>query len=262
MRTTTAADFTVMTLNLRFGLAEDGPNAWRFRRPVLGRFLRSHLCDFMMFQEANDFQIDYLAACLPQHAHVGRREPAPPFWQNNLIFYRAPWTLDRWEHFYLSATPDIPSRFPASRWPRQCTLARFSDGAREVVCAATHLDFETDVQVASAGIILSRAHRLASKRPVIVTGDFNCTPTSACHLAFTRMEDRADAPPAGFRNALAPIFPGTFHGFQGGSASRCIDWILYRGGIAVEAAGVIAHPPDPIYPSDHYPVTASFTWRE
>lgn len=253
-----AAVFSVMTLNLRFGLAQDGPQAWPYRRPALGRFVETHTCDFMTFQEANDFQIDFLATCLPHHDRIGRRDPAPGFWQNNVIFFRAPWELTCWEHVFLSPTPDIPSRFPDSRWPRQCTLARFTDGRRQLVCATTHLDFAESVQVASAGIILTRTHHMAADHPVLLTGDFNCTPASACHAAFTRVDDRPGQPPAGFCNALAPGFPGTFHGFKGGPGSRCIDWILYRGSVALERAEVIPFAPDPVYPSDHYPVTAVF----
>lgn len=261
MKPIPAAGFSVLTLNLRFGLAEDGPRAWRHRRPALGRFLEAHPCDFMTFQEANDFQIDFLATCLPRHSYVGRRDPAPPFWQHNLVFFRPPWRLDGWEHFFLSPTPDIPSRFPDSRWPRQCTLGRFSDGSRELVCATTHLDFATAVQVASAGIILTRVAAMAADRPVILTGDFNCTPTSACHTVFTHTERSPGQPPAGFRNALAPDFPGTFHGFHGGAGSRCIDWILYRGALIRDQAGVLPFAPDPVYPSDHYPVKAAFRWH-
>ena len=114
--------FSILTLNLRFGLADDGPQAWVHRRPRLRQFLETHDGDFMVFQEANDFQIDFLAECLPEYALIGKRHPAPPAWQNNVIFYRAPWKLDQSDHFYLSPTPDIPSRFAASLWPRQCTL--------------------------------------------------------------------------------------------------------------------------------------------
>jgi endonuclease/exonuclease/phosphatase family metal-dependent hydrolase len=254
--------FSVLTLNLRFGLAEDGRHAWNHRREALRGFLADHVSDFMTFQEANDFQVDFLSACLPQHDNIGRRHPAPHFWQNNVIFFRAPWQLDRWEHFYLSPTPDIPSRFRESRWPRQCTLARFTNGPHHLVCGTTHLDFEEGVQVASAGIILQRAGRMAADRPVILTGDFNCTPISPCHAAFTLKKGTPAEPPPAFCNVLEPSFPGTFHGFKGGPGSRCIDWILYRGAIIKDSAGVIPFPPAPVYPSDHYPVSARFSWQK
>lgn len=253
--------FSILTLNLRFGLADDGPHAWIHRRPVLRQLLEAHTSDVMTFQEANDFQIDFLSECLPNHAFIGQRHPAPPFWQNNIIFYRAPWKLDLWEHFFLSPTPDIPSRFSASRWPRQCTLGRFTAGPHELVCGTTHLDFEETVQVASAEIILTRANRMASHRPVVLTGDFNCTPTSACHTVFTRPADVPEQRQAAFHNVLEPPYPGTFHGFQGGDGSSCIDWILYRGTITAQRARILPFQADSLYPSDHYPVAADFFWE-
>lgn len=252
------ASFSVLTLNLRFGLADDGANAWVHRRDPLRQFLATHASDFMLFQEANDFQIDFLAASLPDYNRIGQRLPAPAFWQNNIIFYRAPWQLDAWEHFFLSATPDIPSRFPTSRWPRQCTLGCFHAGSHELVCGSTHLDFEESVQVASAHIIRQRIDRLAAGRPAILGGDFNCEPDSACHGAFTQPPEPSGPQLPPFRNVLQAPFPGTFHGFQGGDGRLCIDWILYRGAVTVQRAGVIRFPAVGRYPSDHYPVGADF----
>ena len=261
MTTAVRPSFSILTLNLRFGLADDGPHAWIHRRPVLRQLLKAHARDVMTFQEANDFQIDFLAECLPDYDFIGQRHPAPPFWQNNVIFYRAPWKLDMWEHFYLSATPDIPSRLPASRWPRQCTLGRFTAGPHELVCGTTHLDFEETVQVASAEIILERVGRIASDRAVVLTGDFNCAPTSVCHAVFTRPPDTSEQRYTAFRNVLEPPYPGTFHGFQGGLGGRCIDWILYRGRITARRALVLPFQVASCYPSDHYPVVADFFWE-
>lgn len=50
------ARIRLMSLNLRFGLAEDGPNHWRFRNRAYPALLNRYPCDFYLFQEANDFQ--------------------------------------------------------------------------------------------------------------------------------------------------------------------------------------------------------------
>ena len=255
----TRPSVTALTLNLRFGLADDGPNAWIHRRFVLRDFLKSHNRDFMLFQEANDFQIAFLSTCLPGYAFIGKRTPAPDFWQNNVIFYRAPWQLDTWEHFYLSPTPEIPSRSPDSHWPRQCTLGRFRAGHQELVCGTTHLDFEPPVQVASAELIRGRIDRMAAGHPVILAGDFNCSPTSACHAVFTRRAGKPGPHGAPFRNIFKPPFPGTFHGFTGSDDGRCIDWILFRGAITPLNAGVVTFPEAACYPSDHFPIVADFS---
>ena len=253
--------FSVLTLNLRFGLADDGAQDWTHRRPMVRDFLAKHSCHIMMFQEVNDFQIDFIAECLPDHDVIGRRHPAPPFWQNNIICFRTPWRLDRWQLFFLSPTPAIPSRFAQSRWPRQCTMGCFRIGGHELVCATTHLDFTETVQIASAKIIRTHIQPGAVDRPVVLGGDFNCTPHSACHAAFTCPPLPSDQDALTFGNVLTPSYPGTFHGFQGGQGRACIDWILYRGGIALQRAGVIQFPPMTCYPSDHYPVTAEFLWE-
>ena len=260
MTTLPRSAFSVLTLNLRFGLADDGRHAWVQRRGALGAFLETRNCDVMMFQEANDFQIDFLSTCLRDYDVIGKRSPAPDFWQNNVIFYRAPLKLDTWRHFYLSPTPDIPSRFAHSRWPRQCTLGRFRTGPHEVVCGTTHLDFAESVQVASAAIIIEGIGQMAGERPVILGGDFNCTPTSACHAVFTRSSKPSDnaTRDGRFRNVLKAPFPGTFHGFEGGAGHQCIDWILYRGAVSAHQGQVIHYPATACYPSDHYPVTANF----
>lgn len=243
--------FTLMTLNLRFALADDGKNRWALRKPVFPEMLGELDPDFLCVQEANDLQVADLAAMLPGHGHIGRRDPAPPFWQNNVIFHRRTWACTASDHFFLSPTPDVPSRFRNSRWPRQCTLGIFERATRRLTVADTHFDFDPEIQRLSAGIILERLARRAPTLPTIVTGDFNAKPQSPCLEAFTD-------PDAGFTSAVAPPYPATAHGFTGSAHGEAIDWILYRGGIGVEKAEVIGSRYQGRYPSDHFPVLARF----
>ena len=80
--------FSALSLNLRFGLADDGPNSWRYRKRVYPALLEKQNADFIGFQEANDFQIEYLDRILANYNYIGKRSPAPSFWQNNVIFYK------------------------------------------------------------------------------------------------------------------------------------------------------------------------------
>jgi endonuclease/exonuclease/phosphatase family metal-dependent hydrolase len=255
-RGTPPGRFDALTLNLRFGLAEDGPNSWPQRRAAVRRLLENHCPDFACFQEANGFQVDYLADVLPTHGCIGRRFPAPAFWQNNVIFYHRRWHCRDYAHFFLSPTPEIPSRSRASRGPRQCTMGFFEAGAKRLVVVNAHFDFEASVQVESAHIILDRLEGFAGQAPVILLGDFNAPPGSACHAAFTRE-------PGGptrkcFSHVFAPPYPGTFHGFSGTHGGAHIDWILYRGGLSLLAGRVIHQRFAGRYVSDHFPVAASF----
>lgn len=268
---------TLLSLNLRFGLAGDtGERSWDRRKAALPPLFARAEPDFLCFQEVNDFQAEELAQMLPDHRAMGRRTPAPRFWQNNLIFFEKSWNCLAADRFFLSPTPDVPSRFRDSRWPRQCTLGRFSREGAEVVCGSTHFDFRSGVQLRSAAVLLARLNRFAgppgrpgteasrgstegsapAEPPAILAGDFNAAPFSPAFRHFRRE--------GGFRPALSPPFPATYHAFSGKSGGPHIDWILYRGELEVVEAGVrrevFTGPTGENLPapSDHFPVTATF----
>ena len=250
---------SMISLNLRFGLAKDGSDSWSFRENLYPGLLKAYPVDFFCFQEANDFQIEFLQALLPGYCYIGQRKDAPAFWQSNVIFFKTEWNCVHSEHFYLSHTPEIPSRFRNSKWPRQCTLGWFRSGDRHLICLNTHFDFETDVQIKSAALILEKLRAYSAEEPVILAGDFNADPDSACYRMFTR-EETGHGPHRliPFRNAFAPHFPGTYHGFTGHSNGSHIDWILYKGPLEVVEADVIRDNLDGRFPSDHFPLKAIF----
>jgi len=248
----------VMSLNLRFGLADDGPNCWSMRKKAFQPLFRNLQPDMIGFQEANDFQIDFIKGILRDYDLIGKRTPGPPFWQNNVIFFRKDWKCVRHEHFFLSPTPAVPSRSRKSRWPRQCTMGLFRKSGRECICINTHFDFESSVQVASANIIMERLSKLPRHSPVILTGDFNAAPFSPCYNAFVEENQAPGRNVRGFRNAFKKPFPGTFHGFTGHAKGDQIDWILYREPIYPEAAHILTDRNQGVYPSYHFPVYAVF----
>lgn len=249
---------SVFTLNLRFGLADDGPNSWQYRKKGLPHLFKAYPADFYCFQEANDFQTDELREILVEYGHIGQRSPSPPFWQNNIIFYRQNWACKRSEHFFLSPTPTIPSRFRESLWPRQCSFGLFEDKRRRFLCANTHLDFDPSVQVESAKLIMDRLSEFPSDIPAVLAGDFNTTPLSLCHEIFTGDHAASEADAPCFKNAFQSPFPGTHHGFTGTREGDHIDWILYRGPIRPTDARVVRDFIDGVYPSDHFALYATF----
>jgi endonuclease/exonuclease/phosphatase family metal-dependent hydrolase len=247
-------DLRVMSLNLRFGLADDGPNSWALRSVSYPDLLHNHPCDFYAFQEANDFQISFLGDLLMSYSVIGQRCPAPEYWQNNVIFFHKRWRCLNSQRFYLSDTPDVPSQFSGSRWPRQCTMGTFIYGGRQLTVIDTHFDFEAEVQRRSALLICKRLKDLAPAWPVVLMGDLNAGPESSCLAVFTASGD-------GFKSALGPQSTGTHHGFKGKTESKAIDWILYQGAMQVRNARVITNRYCGYFPSDHFPLTADFCWQ-
>jgi len=251
--------FSVLTLNLRFGLADDGVNSWRYRKQAFPAFFARFRPEFICVQEANDFQTGFLSDMLPDHEAIGQRRPAPAFWQNNVIFYHHEWMLQRHDHFFLSDTPQIPSRFRKSRWPRQCTVGLFRKASRELICVNTHFDFDETVQVQSARLIFKTLTHWPLEVPSVLTGDFNAVPERACYRVLAGSHHVEGV---GFRNVFSPPFPPTQHGFTGGENGEHIDWILYRGGITPDSPCVIRETFDGFYLSDHFPVYAPFMWND
>jgi endonuclease/exonuclease/phosphatase family metal-dependent hydrolase len=254
--------FSVLTFNLRFGLAKDGPNSWNKRKHALADLFANERADFIGLQEANDFQIRFVQKQLQRHQMIGQRRPAPDFWQNNVIFYGAQWRCLFARHLFLSPTPDIPSRFRASKWPRQCTIGLFEKSGHRLICLNTHFDFEPAVQKASARIIMAELHRLPADLPVVLMGDFNAPPASPCYAVLTEPDPEAGSAGNAFKLIYSKPYPGTFHGFTGRTDGECIDWILYRGTIKPESYRVIRSHTQGAYPSDHFPVRSEFRFTQ
>ncbi|MBU4317163.1 MAG: endonuclease/exonuclease/phosphatase family protein [Proteobacteria bacterium] len=255
--------FSVLSLNLRFGLADDGPNSWPFRQKAYPLLLKQYQSDFICFQEANDFQIDFLGSLLTGYKFIGQRENTPKFWQSDVIFYSSAWECLQKEHFFLSDTPEIPSKFKESRWPRQCTLGWFEKENRQLICVNTHFDFDSEVQVKSAELILERLSAYPAHVPVILTGDYNSDPSSACFQVFTAGKaGKTLSISSPFQNTFPRPFPGTYHGFTGKSQGGHIDWILYKGPISLIHSQIIPNDFKGRYPSDHFPLRAVFDFEK
>ena len=253
--------FSVLTLNMRFGLADDGRNSWRYRKKALPVLFKKYRADFIGVQEANDFQSDFLETILSEYDFIGKRCPSPPFWQNNIIFYKKIWKCIYNEHFFLSPTPMVPSRSRKSKWPRQCTIGMFKNNGRKLICINTHFDFDDAVQNESARLIMARLSLLPPDIPSILSGDFNATPVSSCYKIFTGQNQITGQKHPCYKNIFKEPFPGTHHKFTGNTDGKHIDWILYRNNIVPEKCNVLHGAFDNVYPSDHFPIFATFKWE-
>lgn len=246
-----------LTFNLRFGLADDGENSWENRRQAVERLMAAHRPDFLAVQEANVFQAEFLARLMPDYLLAGVRQDAPRFWQNNVILSAPGWDLSSFRHFYLSATPEIPSRFADSRWPRQCTVGSYEKAGTRIVVADTHFDFAENVQKRSASLIMERLSVYDS--PVVLMGDFNASPSSACYRMLTGEGSPGSEPLKDvFDSCDSDFNSGTHHGFTGRADCEKgrIDWVLYRGFAGVAEKAIIRDSCCGRYPSDHFPVKA------
>ncbi len=260
--------FRVMTFNIRFGLADDGPNSWSNRRLAAASTIAGAEPDLVGLQEALDFQLADLAALLPEYRVDGNRGDEDGVWKNccALLYRPGRWRLLESHTFWLSETPEVSSKSWGSKWPRRCTAGRYVDleRGREVWHFNTHLDFGEEAQVNGAAVIWRKVLELAGDSPALLTGDFNAPSGSRVWRFLTGEEGFLGLRPD-FHDAWEVIHGGeegpTYHGYGRVDCPDRIDWILYRGGIEAVCSYRIPPPPGGPYPSDHLPVVAEMEWR-
>jgi endonuclease/exonuclease/phosphatase family metal-dependent hydrolase len=251
----------VLSFNLRFASANDGTNSWPFRHHLVIETLRRHVPDLFGVQEAQAVQVNYLTRELPQYRFIGvGRDDGATAGEYSAVFYNAErYTPLRHETFWLSETPSVPGSLG---WDanniRICTWGEFqaSGSADSFFFFNTHLDHAgPQAQLEGTRLILHKIGQVAGERPVILTGDFNCTPGSPPYRLITEGEESVQMDDASVISRTAPTGPQwTFHGFAP-PGRQIIDFIFVRNA-AVDAFAFVDDNWDGRYPSDHLPVMA------
>lgn len=258
-----ASRFSAMTYNIRLDLASEGANAWPYRRKAVASLIAYYAPDLVGMQEVLHHQKDALETDLPDYAFVGvaRDDGARAGEYSPIGYRRERYRLVQSGTFWLSPTPDRPSKGWDAAYPRIVTWARLRDrnDGRFVLAVNTHLDHVGAVaRLESARLIrrwLGANHRRAEA--LVLLGDFNGPPSSPAHAAITARG------PGALRDTLAisrrPHFgpPGTFNGFKIEQAPDSpIDHIFVGSGIVVLRHATLTQHDGGRLPSDHYPVLA------
>lgn len=253
-----AADLKVMSFNVRTITGKDGPNRWEARRDLFADTIRQLHPDIVGTQELAKEQGDDTVARLPEYTWFGRDRFGGHADEHMGILYRKDsLKLVESGDFWLSDTPDkVASITWGNVFPRMVNWALFERIAdhKRFYLLDTHYPYreqDEDARLRSAREMAAWIAKLPANVPVIVTGDFNTGPESEAHAALTAsMQDAwATAP-----NREGP--EETFHDFTGNPTKR-IDWILYRG-LKATSVQTVTTSRDGRYPSDHFPVEASF----
>jgi endonuclease/exonuclease/phosphatase family metal-dependent hydrolase len=254
----------VMSFNLRFA-SDSGPDSWPRRRPVMAELLRAEQPTVIGTQEGLYQQLKDIGHDLPDYYDwIGMGRAGGSRDEFGAVFYdsRRLEPMD-FDYFWLSDTPDvIGSKSWGNGLPRMVTQVHFADkhtGA-EFVLFNTHLDHQSEeARVRGAVLIRDRINAVDPSLPVVLTGDFNgpagssvpydvLVNTGGLADTWTRAADRRTPAYVTF-HGFGPPVPGDFR----------IDWILTRGAVTTEAAGINVFARDGQYPSDHFPMQALIT---
>jgi endonuclease/exonuclease/phosphatase family metal-dependent hydrolase len=252
-----AAEWRVMSFNIRYGTADDGPDAWPARQGRVAALIRREAPDILGLQEALRFQLDELRAMLPAYGEVGvGRDDGREAGEYAAILFRT----DRFQlvqsgNFWFSDTPSVPgSRSWGNTITRLATWVRLRDRATSDTVSVynVHLDHESQPsRERSVALLLQRIRQRGNHDPVIVTGDFNAgednPAVAAMRSAFT--DTYRDVHPA-------DTLVGTYHGFRGTTTGARIDYVWTSDGLTTLEARIERTREGGRYPSDHFPVLA------
>src|SRR5262249_28480915 len=125
---------------------------------------------------------------------------------------------------------------------------------------STHWSLDTSARNQSAALLRSQIDALSGGLPLIVMGDFNTT------LGSTALQNLSGATTSGFdlTDSYREVFPtvssneATFHDFTGNTSGSSIDHIFPSAGMLhATSAAIVRTSYGGLYPSDHFPVTAT-----
>ena len=257
----------VMSFNIRYGLAKDGPNEWAERKELVVKTIQQFDADILGTQETLEFQSQYLSLQMPEFTYVGRAREANGKGEHCGILFRSSRFQKLIEgHFWLSETPDQPgSKSWDSSLPRMATWLKLWDEENKSSFYVLNTHFDHRGKVAreeSAKLIAHFVRGLPDGSRVMVLGDFNASVGSAPYQALFGKSGEPSTSGAGLvdtfklKNPKSENTEGTFNGFSGKADGARIDWIGVNAGFSVEAAAIDRREFEGRYPSDHFPVTA------
>ena len=243
-----SSELKVMSYNVRIGSANDGTNSWIYRYPATLEMIKDQLPDVLGVQEALQYQVTFIDELAPEYdyAGVGRDngktegEYMAIFWNKKKV------KLLDWGTFWLSETPDKPSKGWDAKYNRTATWAIMKDKASgERFCVVnTHLDHVgAEARKNGLKLIIERMGEINPKGyPTILMGDFNMKPSAAelkgldsCMKSARKYASKKDS-------------HQTFNGWGKADSDMIIDYIYYSGFASCDRKFI----------SDHYPIFARF----
>jgi len=245
----------IITYNIRYSNEKDGVNAWSNRKDNVKALVKFHDADILCAQEALAEQFDALLENSDFEAVGAGRDDGKRKGEFSPIFYnKNRFSKKNGGVFWLSQTPDVPSKGWDAMFNRVCTWVRLYDklSKKEFLVFNTHYDHVgVQARIESAKLVKQKIQEIAPKLPVVYTGDLNVTPeTEAITTIKSFLSDSKEI------SKEPPYGPdGTFNGFKFNTPLKDrIDYVFVNKGFKVQKYGVLTDSKDQRYFSDHLPV--------
>jgi endonuclease/exonuclease/phosphatase family metal-dependent hydrolase len=260
----TQKPMNVITYNIRLNTPSDKENAWPNRREDVIRLLKTSKADLFSVQEALYDQVMNLKEGMTGFDYVGvGRDDGNINGEFSAIYYDSGrFELMESGTFWLSQTPQIPSKSWDAALNRICTWARLKEkeNHRTFYVFNTHFDHKgVQARKKSAELILKKIVEIADRKdPVLLTGDFNLTPKEKpLELIRQKLKDSRQV------SKTVPRGPvGTFNGWDTKSVpENRIDYIFVNKLFVVNNYSTLTDSREGRYFSDHFPVLTELQFK-
>jgi endonuclease/exonuclease/phosphatase family metal-dependent hydrolase len=251
----------VMTFSIRYDNPDDNLNNWKYRKEEAVKLIRSEKIDILGAQEVLVNQLKDISKKLPEYAVIGvGREDGKEKGEFSPIFYKKDkFTVVKSGYFWLSETPEKPSKGWDAVCERIATWAEFKDDitGKKVFVLNTHFDhIGTVARKESVALIKQKVALLSTGLPQVIMGDFNAEPESS---VIKKMLVATDSITLFDSKSVASKVYGsdwTFNGFGTIPIKerKIIDYIFVNNEISVNKYYVSAETLNGVFLSDHAPV--------
>ena len=248
-----AQEMNVATFNVRVGAPRKSAtaprkgdykkyNGWDDRKNILCDMIKFEAFDIFGVQEARYPQVSDMLERLPEYSYIGvGREDGSQKGEHCAIFYqKKKFKVLEQGNFWLSETPDVPSKGWGAKYYRICTWGLFQNKKTKETfyLINTHVNWGV-ASVNSANLILKFIKEECTKTDnVILMADFNATQDSELYQIITSngFEDTYESS----KYRFAPT--GTGQGFRTNYfTQRRIDHIFVSKGIKSSRYGVLTY---------------------
>ena len=216
-----------------------------------------YLPDTIGFQETSpDWMTSLTGALGSIYGYVGEGRNGGDSGEYNPVFYnKSKFNLKESGTRWMSDTPETVSKFEESTYNRIYTYAlleRKSDG-RLIMIVNTHLDHKSEpARVKQIKVLLDFIEAKCRDYPVVLSGDFNTTPTSDVYNTVLKsfLSDSANV-------AMQVKRASTFTNY--GKSNKTLDYLFVNTArMSVVSYNVCNEKINGDFPSDHHPVLIKY----
>ncbi|MEB2784853.1 endonuclease/exonuclease/phosphatase family protein [Algoriphagus persicinus] len=252
------------TFNIRYDNQNDVGNLWADRLPHVASLIQFHQIELFGVQEALNNQLMDLSTELGySFIGVGRDDGTEKGEYAAILYDPKKFDVLDGGTFWLSPTPEKPSKGWDAALNRICTWGKFKDESGKTFYVFNiHYDhIGQQAREESSKLVMAQVSKINKENvPAILMGDFNVTPDNAAYNTITSNPDWQDARLISTIPSYGPA--GTFSGFNWEKMPEgIIDHIFVKGNLTVVRHGILTDNYGKKYPSDHFPVLAEIKWK-